>query len=38
MKIFSEVPAEQAGTVIAIPAQDGQLVQAGAPLFILRKD
>lgn len=38
MKIFSEIPAEQAGTVVAIPAQDGQLVQAGTPLIILRSD
>lgn len=37
MKIFSEVPAEHAGVVVAIPAQDGQLVQLGTPLVILRK-
>jgi acetyl-CoA carboxylase biotin carboxyl carrier protein len=36
MKIFSEIPAEQAGVVVAIPAEDGQLVQTGAPLFILQ--
>ena len=38
MKIFSEVPAEAAGTIVAIPAPDGQLVQNGAPLVILQKD
>ncbi len=38
MKIFSEVPAEHAGTIIAIPAQDGQLVQTGTPLVILRAE
>ena len=37
MKIFSEIPAEHGGVVIAVPAQDGQLVQAGTPLVILRK-
>lgn len=38
MKIFSEVPAEHSGVVVAIPAQDGQLVQAGTPLVILKKE
>ncbi len=38
MKVFSEFKAEQSGVIVAIPAQDGQLVQAQAPLFILRKD
>ena len=38
MKIFSEVPAEHDGVIVAIPARDGQLVQAGAPLLILRQD
>ena len=37
MKIFSEIPAEHGGTVVALPAKDGQLVQAGTPLIILRK-
>jgi acetyl-CoA carboxylase biotin carboxyl carrier protein len=36
MKIFSEIPAEHAGIVVAIPAEDGQLVQTGTPLFILQ--
>ncbi len=37
MKIFSEIPAEHSGVVVAIPAQDGQLVHAGTPLIILKK-
>lgn len=37
MKVFSEFKSEYAGTVIAIPGQDGQLVQNGAPLFVLKK-
>lgn len=37
MKIFSEIPAEQSGLVVAIPAVDGQLVHAGTPLVILKK-
>lgn len=37
MKIFSEIPAEHAGVVAAIPAEDGQLVQTGQPLIILQK-
>ncbi|HLV81808.1 MAG TPA: biotin/lipoyl-containing protein, partial [Chthonomonadaceae bacterium] len=38
MKVFSEIPAEQAGTVQSVLAQDGQLVQAGEPLMLLRPD
>jgi acetyl-CoA carboxylase biotin carboxyl carrier protein len=38
MKVFSEFKSEHAGTVISIPAQDGHLVQTGAPLIILKKD
>ncbi len=37
MKIFSEIPAEHSGIVVAIPANDGQLVQAGTPLVIVRR-
>lgn len=37
MKIFSEVLAEHAGVVVAVPAVDGELVRAGEPLIILRK-
>lgn len=37
MKIFSEVLAEHAGVVDSVPAADGELVHAGAPLVILRR-
>jgi acetyl-CoA carboxylase biotin carboxyl carrier protein len=37
MKVFSEFKAEHAGIVVSIPAQDGQLVQAGTPLMILKR-
>lgn len=36
MKVMSEVPAEIAGEVVAIPAEDGQLVQAGDTLIVVR--
>ena len=29
--------AEQGGVIVAIPAQDGQLVQAGSPLMIIKR-
>lgn len=38
MKIFSEIPAEQGGIVVSIPAQDGQLVEAGMAIVILKKN
>ena len=38
MKIFSEVLAEHSGTVVSVHAKDGELVQAGATLVILRHD
>jgi acetyl-CoA carboxylase biotin carboxyl carrier protein len=38
MKVFSEFKSEYAGTILSIPAQDGQLVQTGAPLIVLKKD
>lgn len=38
MKVFSEVPAEHAGIVVAAPAHDGQLVQSGTPLVVLQRD
>ena len=38
MKIFSEIPAEHGGIVVAIPANDGALVQAGMPLVIVKQD
>ncbi len=36
MKIFSEILAEQGGFIVAIPGKDGELVQAGTPLVILK--
>ena len=38
MKVFSEFKAEHAGILASVPVQDGQLVQAGTPLFILRTE
>jgi acetyl-CoA carboxylase biotin carboxyl carrier protein len=35
MKVYSEIPAEAAGRVVAIPAKSGALVQQGQPLVIL---
>jgi biotin carboxyl carrier protein len=32
MKVFSPIPSEVAGTVVAIPGQNGKLVQAGEVL------
>ncbi len=38
MKVFSEFKAEHAGVIASIPAPDGQLVQAGTALFLLKKE
>lgn len=35
MKVFNEITTDHAGTVIAIPAKNGQLVQVGQPLVVL---
>ena len=35
MKVFNEIKAEWRGTVVAIPAPNGALVQAGDPLVVL---
>jgi acetyl-CoA carboxylase biotin carboxyl carrier protein len=35
MKVFNEIKAEWSGKVVAIPAEDGKLVQAGEPLIVL---
>lgn len=35
MKVFNEIHAEWDGRVVAIPAEDGALVQAGDPLVVL---
>jgi len=38
MKVFSEVLAEVSGMVVAFPAPDGKLVQAGDTLVIIKKN
>ena len=35
MKVFNEIKAEWKGRVVAIPAENGALVQAGDPLIVL---
>lgn len=35
MKVFNEIKAEWSGRVVAVPAEDGKLVQAGEPLVVL---
>ncbi len=35
MKVFNEIKAEWSGRVLAIPGENGQLVQAGDPLVVL---
>jgi acetyl-CoA carboxylase biotin carboxyl carrier protein len=35
MKVFNEIKAEWSGRVVATPAEDGDLVQAGDPLIVL---
>ena len=35
MKVFNEITADQAGTVIAIPVKNGALVQVDQPLVVL---
>jgi len=35
MKVFNEIKAEWSGRVVAIPAANGKLVQAGEPLVVL---
>ena len=36
MKIYSEIPSEYDGTVISIPAKDGEMVHSGTTLMVLR--
>lgn len=36
MKVMSEIPSETDGIVVAIPAADGELVQSGTPLVVVR--
>ncbi|MDH7570475.1 MAG: acetyl-CoA carboxylase, biotin carboxyl carrier protein [Armatimonadota bacterium] len=35
MKVFSEVPADRSGRVVAIPAKSGELVHQDQPLILL---
>jgi acetyl-CoA carboxylase biotin carboxyl carrier protein len=35
MKVFNEIKAEWKGRVVAVPAREGALVQAGDPLIVL---
>jgi acetyl-CoA carboxylase biotin carboxyl carrier protein len=38
MKLFTAVRADRAGTIVAILAEDGAMVEAGQPLFALAAD
>lgn len=38
MKVFSEIPAEVAGTVVKITDKNGQLVRQGEPLIYLKPE
>lgn len=37
MKLFNEIEAEVSGEIVEILAEDGQLIQYGQPLFIIKK-
>ncbi|MFT8871092.1 MAG: acetyl-CoA carboxylase biotin carboxyl carrier protein [Sporolactobacillus sp.] len=38
MKLFNEIEADCKGTIVDILAQDGQLVEYGQPLFLVKED
>ncbi|MFE4708682.1 acetyl-CoA carboxylase biotin carboxyl carrier protein [Peribacillus simplex] len=38
MKLFNEIEAEVSGEVLEIFVEDGQLVEYGEPLFLIKKD
>ena len=38
MKLFNEIEAEISGEIVEILAKDGQLVEYGQPLFLVKKD
>lgn len=38
MKLFNEIEAEVKGTIVDILAEDGQLVEYGQPLFLVKED
>ncbi|MCQ2011482.1 MAG: acetyl-CoA carboxylase biotin carboxyl carrier protein [Sporolactobacillus sp.] len=38
MKLFNEIEAECSGTIVDVLAEDGQLVEYGQPLFLVKED
>ncbi|RYM06092.1 acetyl-CoA carboxylase biotin carboxyl carrier protein [Sporolactobacillus sp. THM7-7] len=38
MKLFNEIEAEVKGTIVDILVEDGQLVEYGQPLFLVKED
>jgi acetyl-CoA carboxylase, biotin carboxyl carrier protein len=38
MKLFNEIEADCKGTIVDILAEDGQLVEYGQPLFLVKED
>ncbi|MHB9023393.1 MAG: acetyl-CoA carboxylase biotin carboxyl carrier protein [Armatimonadota bacterium] len=38
MKIFNEITTDRAGVVLALPAEDGKLVQVGQPLVVINPE
>lgn len=38
MKLFNEIEAEEAGVIVEVLAEDGELVEYGQPLFSIRKE
>lgn len=38
MKLFNEIEAEVSGEIIEVLIEDGQLVEYGEPLFLIKKD
>ncbi|GGL55451.1 acetyl-CoA carboxylase biotin carboxyl carrier protein [Sporolactobacillus putidus] len=38
MKLFNEIEAEVNGTIVDVLAEDGQLVEYGQPLFLVKED
>ncbi|MBO1913677.1 biotin/lipoyl-binding protein, partial [Microvirga sp. 3-52] len=36
MKLFNEIEAEVSGEIVEILAEDGQLVEYGQPLFLVK--
>ena len=37
MKLFNEIEAEESGQVVDVLVENGQLVEFGQPLFIMKK-